>query len=94
MIEAADEINTQALLALPRERRANHLLNRAAGYVQWGKRNDAATALLDAELLAPEEVRCRPATRVLVLTIVRSYPRGMTPPVPFLRLARGMGVYA
>lgn len=94
VIEAAEHIDPEALQALPRERRANHLLNRARGYMQWGKRGEAVTAMLDADMLATEEVRCRPATRILVLSIVRSYPRGAAPPAPFLTLARRLGVHA
>jgi hypothetical protein len=64
----------------------------ARGYAQWGKRDQAVSLVLEADGLAREEVRCRPATRMLVTELARSYPRGTKPSVPFTRLAREMGV--
>jgi transcriptional regulator with XRE-family HTH domain len=51
-------------------------------------------AALDADLLAPEEVRCRRMTRQLVNELVGSYPRGSRPTAAIVTLARALGVPA
>jgi transcriptional regulator with XRE-family HTH domain len=94
VIEAAQEIPADGLARLPRERRASHLLDITRGYLQWGKRDDAASTLLDADQLAPEEVRCRRMTRTIVYDLVRSYPRGRRPSPAIVKLARAVGVPA
>ncbi|WP_232248231.1 XRE family transcriptional regulator [Streptacidiphilus rugosus] len=65
-VTAADHVDQGALEALPRERRANHLVDRALGYRLAGRREQAVDTLLHAERLAPQEVRSRPATTRLV----------------------------
>ncbi|MFV8133163.1 helix-turn-helix domain-containing protein [Streptomyces syringium] len=65
-VDAALAIPDPARQGLPRERRAHHLTDLAHAYTQAGQRQDAVTALLDAEDEAPEEVRCRPRTHRLV----------------------------
>jgi transcriptional regulator with XRE-family HTH domain len=65
-VTAAAEVEQPALCALPRERRALHLVDVARGLMQAGRRAEAVTQLLDAEREAPEEVHCRPRTRRLV----------------------------
>lgn len=65
-VSAAGEIRSAALRALPRERRALHLVDVARALAQAGRREQAVTRLLHAEQEAPEEVRCRPRTRRLV----------------------------
>ena len=92
VIEAAEQIARSDLMRLPKERRASHLLDVARGYVQWGKRDEASTVLLDADRLAPEEVRCRQMTRQLLTDLVRSYPRSSHAPVALTRVARAVGV--
>jgi transcriptional regulator with XRE-family HTH domain len=92
VIEAARAIAHGDLLRLPRERRASHLLDVTRGYLQWGKRDEAATTLLDADQLAPEEVRCRQLTRQVITDLVRSYPRGLHPPTRLTKIARAVGV--
>lgn len=52
--------------ALPRERRANHLVDLARGQTLAGHRTEAVDTLLRAEGLAPQEVHCRPQTTKLV----------------------------
>ena len=52
--------------ALPRERRAHHLVDLASGYTQAGHREKAVETLLKAEEEAEEEVHCRPRSRQLV----------------------------
>ncbi|MGW5498777.1 helix-turn-helix domain-containing protein [Streptomyces olivaceoviridis] len=51
---------------LPRERRAHRLVNLAHAYTLDGQREQAVTALLDAETEAREEVLRRPRTHQLV----------------------------
>jgi hypothetical protein len=68
------------------------LFDIARGWSQAGKREEAAAVLLDADQLAPEEVRCRPASRRLVNTLVRSFPPGVHPSAAFKRLAKAAGV--
>ncbi|MGH8420796.1 MAG: hypothetical protein ACRER3_00380 [Pseudomonas fluorescens] len=92
VIEAARCIDPAGLAMLPRERRAHHLLDQARGYAQWGKKDQALSALLTAESLAAEEIRCRPSTRKLITHIVRSYGRGFKPPASLTRLAGSIGV--
>ncbi|HSL06456.1 MAG TPA: hypothetical protein VK887_00600 [Pseudonocardiaceae bacterium] len=75
---------------LSRERRASHLLDVTRGHLQAGQRDQAT--LLDADQLAPEEVRCRRKTKLITTDLVRSYPRGLTPMVGVTRLARAVGV--
>jgi transcriptional regulator with XRE-family HTH domain len=94
VIEAARAIPPTDLLRLPKERRTSHLLDIARGYLQWGKRDDAADALLDADQLAPEEVRCRSLTKHVVTELIHSYPRTINIPAALNRLARAIGVPA
>jgi transcriptional regulator with XRE-family HTH domain len=94
VIEAAERLTLDDLLRLPRERRASHLLDVTRGYMQWGKRDEAASTLLDADQLAPEEVRCRRLTRQVINELVHSYPRGSRPSGAIVKLARAVGVPA
>lgn len=94
VIEAAGRITHDDLMRLPRERRASHLLDVTRGYLQWGKRDEAASALLAADHLAPEEVRCRRMTRYIINELVHSYPRGSRPSSAVVQLARAVGVPA
>ncbi|MGA9309320.1 MAG: helix-turn-helix transcriptional regulator [Pseudonocardiaceae bacterium] len=92
VIEVAADISYGDLMHLPRERRASHLLDVTRGYLQAGQRDKAAGTLLDADQLAPEEVRCRDLTKQIITDLVRSYPRGLTPTVGVAKLARAVGV--
>ncbi|WP_369383029.1 helix-turn-helix domain-containing protein [Streptomyces sp. cg36] len=62
----AGDIPAAAFNDLPRERRAHLLTDRAIGETQAGLRERAVDTLLEADELAPEEVRCRPRTKALV----------------------------
>ncbi|CAO5184538.1 hypothetical protein FAIPA1_580012 [Frankia sp. AiPs1] len=62
----ARSIDPASLHRLPRERRANYLLDLAEAHRQAGHAGRAARVLLDADQLAPEEVRCRPVGQRLV----------------------------
>jgi hypothetical protein len=92
VIEAAADIPYGDLMHLPRERRASHLLDLTRGHLQAGQRDQAAATLLDADQLAPEEVRCRHLAKLVITDLVRSYPRGLTPTAGVTRLARAVGV--
>lgn len=94
VIEASSAIDNDDFARLPRERRATHLLDMSRGYLQWGKRDEAAAAVLDADQIAPEEVRCRQLTRTLIADLMRSYPRSIRPPLALTRVARAIGVTA
>jgi hypothetical protein len=92
VVEAAEAMTEGQLLGLPKERRANHLVDVARGYVQWGKRDDAVTLLIQADHLAREEVRCRPHTHLLIAELVQSYPRGTKPSPPLTALAKAVRI--
>jgi hypothetical protein len=58
--------------ALPVERRARHALEVARALSSWNRRDQALTVLLNAELLAPEQVRYHFLSRQLVLGWIRT----------------------
>lgn len=91
-VEAAAVVPREDLGQLPRERRANHLVDVARGYSQWGRREQALATLLDAEQLAPAEVRCRPMARATITDLVHR-SRGTTSPL-LRELAARAGVAA
>lgn len=92
VIEAAADISYGDLMHLPRERRASHLLDVTRGHLQAGQRDQAAATLLEADQLAPAEVRCRHLAKVVITDLVRSYPCGLIPMASVTRLARAIGV--
>jgi transcriptional regulator with XRE-family HTH domain len=65
-VAVAAGIPASAFHNLPRERRAHLLTDRAIGEKQAGPREKAVNTLMEADELAPEEVRCRPRTKSLV----------------------------
>ncbi len=56
---------------LPVEHRAAHLIDAARAYLQTDDHGNAARVLLDAEILAPYEVRRRPAGRDVLAQVAR-----------------------
>ena len=92
VLDAAGDVDQADLKQLPRERRATHLLDVTRGYLQAGKRDEAATALLDADQLAPGEVRCRRLTKDTLSQLVLSYPRASRPPSAITELAKTVGI--
>ncbi|GHJ10593.1 transcriptional regulator [Micromonospora humidisoli] len=56
---------------LPMERRVRHALEVARAYSSWNRLDDAQAALLDAEQMAPEQVRHHFLSRQLALTWIR-----------------------
>jgi hypothetical protein len=76
--------------ALPMERRVRHALEVARAYSSWNRTDDARATLLEAEQLAPEQVRHHYLSRQLVLTWIRRQ-RGK-PPTELAALARRLKV--
>lgn len=75
---------------LPMERRVRHALEVARAYSAWNRVNDAQAVLLDAEQMAPEQVRHHFLSRQLALTWVRRQ-RGK-PSTELVSLARRLKV--
>jgi transcriptional regulator with XRE-family HTH domain len=69
-VEVAARINEAGIGMLRRERRATHLIDIARGYSQWGRRGEALEKLLEAEVLAPREVNCRPVARSTIENLI------------------------
>ena len=59
---------------LPPEHRAAHLIDAARAYLDAGDPTRAGQALLDADRIAPAEVRSRPVARTLLAEIIRGGP--------------------
>ncbi|WP_431934690.1 helix-turn-helix domain-containing protein [Micromonospora sp. RP3T] len=75
---------------LPMERRVRHALEVARAYSSWNRVDDAQAVLLEAEQMAPEQVRHHFLSRQLALTWVRRQ-RGK-PPAELVGLARRLKV--
>ncbi|RPK62938.1 hypothetical protein EES43_12525 [Streptomyces sp. ADI96-02] len=75
---------------LPTERRVRHSLEVARALSAWNRTDEALTTLLDAEQIAPEQVRHHYLSRELVIGWVRG-TRGR-PSQPVADLARRLGV--
>ena len=69
-LEAADGLGREALAGLSRERQAGHHVAMARASLLTRRKEDAVKELLEADKLAPEEVRGRPATVNLVKDVV------------------------
>ena len=70
-VEHHESISPDALARLRPERRANHLLDVARGYAQWGKPDQAAEFLVAADALCPAEIRCRPVAQSVLRELGR-----------------------
>jgi transcriptional regulator with XRE-family HTH domain len=75
---------------LPMERRVRHALEVARAYSTWNRGDDALATLLDAEKMAPEQVRYHVMSRQLVLTWVRQ--NKTKPSATLVDLARRLDV--
>ncbi|WP_431727094.1 helix-turn-helix domain-containing protein [Verrucosispora sp. TAA-831] len=73
---------------LPPEHRAAHLVDAARAYLDVGDPGRAGHALLDADSVAPAEVRSRPAARTLLAEIIQRGPA----PADVARLAAVVGL--
>jgi hypothetical protein len=73
-VEVAARVEPDGLATLPRERRANFLVDAARCSFQVGQHERSVVALLEAESMAADEVRCRP----LAVNLVRELSRTAT----------------
>ncbi|MFE9913929.1 helix-turn-helix domain-containing protein [Micromonospora sp. NPDC005553] len=73
---------------LPAEYRGAYLVDVARAYLQVGDLRGAARALVDADSIAPAEVRCRPLARTLIADVARAQPA----PAGVARLATVVGL--
>ena len=73
-VEVATHVTPDGLAALPRERRANFLIDTARCSFQVGQHGPAVVAVLEADGMAADEVRCRP----LAIDLVRQLSRTPT----------------
>jgi transcriptional regulator with XRE-family HTH domain len=69
-VETAGQLAPEVLAGLPKERHASHLVTLARAYSHAGRREEAVSAVLEADERAPKEVRCRPLARQLVEDLV------------------------
>ncbi|MFG1658524.1 helix-turn-helix domain-containing protein [Micromonospora chersina] len=73
---------------LPVERRAAHLVDAARAYLQVGDVPRAGRVLVEADRIAPAEVRCRPVAR----TVIEGVARGGPAPAGVAELAALVGL--
>ncbi|WFE56738.1 helix-turn-helix domain-containing protein [Micromonospora sp. WMMD712] len=73
---------------LPAEHRAAHLLDAARAYLQAGDPIDAGRVLLEADRIAPAEIRHRPAGRDVLARVARD----PTAPTMLVQLAVTLGI--
>ncbi|MET8123316.1 helix-turn-helix domain-containing protein [Micromonospora sp. NPDC005189] len=81
-------IRREAWRRLPAEHRGAYLVDAARAYLQVGDLRGAARALVDADSVAPAEVRCRPLARTVIAEIARANPA----PAGVARLATLVGL--
>ena len=89
-VETSESITADDFGAMMPERRAHHLLDLSRGLAQTGDIARASETLLEADRLAPSEVRCRPIAHELLANIIRRTPGSPTPHVA--ELADQMGL--
>jgi transcriptional regulator with XRE-family HTH domain len=73
---------------LPVEHRAAHLVDAARAYLLVGDLMRAGRALVEADRVAPAEIRCRPVARTVIAELVRGGPV----PADVARLADVVGL--
>ena len=73
-LETAAELDPEVLGGMTRERQAGHRVSMARASLLTRRKEEAAKALIDADKLAPEEVRGRPDTINLVKDVVGATP--------------------
>ncbi|GIL25756.1 helix-turn-helix domain-containing protein [Actinocatenispora comari] len=89
-ISTHESLELEAFGAMLPERRAHHLVDVCRAYTQIGDLDKAAELLVEADRLAPSEIRCRPhAHEVLTGVLRRSHG---TPAAPLAELADHLGV--
>jgi transcriptional regulator with XRE-family HTH domain len=91
-VETNATIAPDDFVAMIPERRAHHLLDLSRALAQVGAIDRAGETLVEADRLAPAEIRCRPLAHEVVLDVLRR-SRGV-PPAPVAELAELIGVGA
>ncbi|MFG1842459.1 helix-turn-helix domain-containing protein [Micromonospora sp. NPDC049175] len=81
-------VRREAWRRLPVEHRGAYLVDVARAYLQVGDLRGAARALVDADSVAPAEVRCRPLARTVIAEVARAQPA----PAGVARLATLVGL--
>ncbi|MEH0936153.1 helix-turn-helix domain-containing protein [Micromonospora psammae] len=81
-------IRREAWRRLSAEYRGAYLVDAARAYLMVGDLRGAARALVDADSIAPAEVRCRPAARTVIAEVARGHPA----PAGVARLATLVGL--
>ncbi|GGO19147.1 helix-turn-helix domain-containing protein [Micromonospora parathelypteridis] len=81
-------VRREAWRRLPAEYRGAYLVDAARAYLQVGDLRGAARALVDADSVAPAEVRCRPLVRTVIADVARAQPA----PAGVARLATLVGL--
>ncbi|MFG3557259.1 helix-turn-helix domain-containing protein [Micromonospora sp. NPDC047557] len=81
-------VRREAWRRLPAEYRGAYLLDVARAYLHTGDLRGAARALVDADSVAPAEVRWRPLARTLIADVARANPA----PAGVARLATLVGL--
>ncbi|WP_405107455.1 helix-turn-helix domain-containing protein [Micromonospora sp. NBC_01405] len=81
-------VRGEAWRRLPAEYRAAYLLDAARAYLQVGDLRAAGRMLVDADGVAPAEVRCRPVARTVIAEVARAHPA----PAGVARLATLVGL--
>ena len=85
-----ERLDQRGFANLVPERRVHHMLDVARGCVQLGDVDQAAELLGEADRLARDELRSRPAVRNLVGELMRR--TNGDPPAPVCELAEHMGI--
>jgi transcriptional regulator with XRE-family HTH domain len=89
-VDVHESIDPEDFAAMMPERRAHHLLDVSRGMAQIGDVSRASETVIEADRLAPSEIRCRPIAHELVADILRR-TRGPLP-APIAELAEYMGL--
>jgi tetratricopeptide (TPR) repeat protein len=71
-LEYARNIDPRSIFALPPERKVNYMLDITTAYTETGRYAEAARTLVEAERVAPEEIRCRPLAHGLLRAMLRN----------------------
>jgi transcriptional regulator with XRE-family HTH domain len=71
-VEYARNIDPGSISTLPPERKVNYAFDLSTAYTEIGRYTEAARTLVEAERVAPEEVRCRPLAHGLLRAMLRN----------------------
>jgi hypothetical protein len=71
-LEYASNIHPRSISALPLERKVNYMLDITTAYTETGRYAEAACTLVEAERVAPEEIRCRPLAHGLLRAMLKN----------------------